>query len=277
MTTPEELDALVARLLDGPQRVYRDLHAAKKAATAITALRARVAELEAATDQLQYIASANATRAEKADTDLIRRGAAIKAVTDADRDCRGAHGARENIAALPAHPVQEPPSPGVTAGAAGPVSDADFLRDAGMDGAKWAAGFKAIAERLGHHGMDEGWLIGWFCNAIMAGYDEAERRYRNPTPAPVVPAEGLDALIAEIKFETVNSEIDRYLAGRIITALRSAPPVGARVSIPSGLIDALRSQRQIDADGCEVAVSRQACDEAAAILAALLPAGEGVE
>lgn len=63
MTTPEELDALVARLLDGPQRVYRDLHAAKKAATAITALRARVAELEAAIDQLQYIASANATRA----------------------------------------------------------------------------------------------------------------------------------------------------------------------------------------------------------------------
>jgi hypothetical protein len=34
------------------------------------------------------------------DTDLIRRGDAIKAVTDADRDCRGAHGARENIAAL---------------------------------------------------------------------------------------------------------------------------------------------------------------------------------
>lgn len=61
----------------------------------------------------------------------------------------------------------------------------------------------------------------------------------------------------------------------VVAALRSAPPVGARVSIPSGLIDALRSQRQIDADGCEVAVSRQACDEAAAILAALLPAGEG--
>lgn len=48
-------------------------------------------------------------------------------------------------------------------------------------------------------------------------------------PAPVVPAEGLDALIAEIEFETVNSEIDRALAGRIITALRSAPPVEARV------------------------------------------------
>lgn len=46
----------------------------------------------------------------------------------------------------------------------------------------------------------------------------------------------------------------------------SAPPVGARVSIPPGLIDALRSQRQIDADGCEVAVSRQAVDGAIDIL-----------
>lgn len=38
------------------------------------------------------------------DTDLIRRCDAIKAVTDADRDCRGAHGARENIAALRSAP-----------------------------------------------------------------------------------------------------------------------------------------------------------------------------
>ena len=170
-------------------------------------------------------------------------------------------------------------SPGVTAGATGKDSDADFLRDAGIDGVKWAAGFKAVAERLGHHGMDEGWLIGWFCNAIMAGYDEAERRSaKAATPAPVVPAEGLDALVKRA-YRAANScltnddAIIRELAGAI-TALRTAPPVGARVSIPPGLIDALRSQRQIDADGCEVAVSRQACDEAAAILAALLPAGE---
>lgn len=56
------------------------------------------------------------------------------------------------------------------------VDDANFLRDAGMDGVKWATEFKRVAERLGHHSMDEGWLIGWFCNAIMAGYDDAERR-----------------------------------------------------------------------------------------------------
>ena len=35
------------------------------------------------------------------------------------------------------------------------------------------------------------------------------------------------------------------------------------------LIEALNSQRQLDFDGCEVGVSRQACDEAATILTAL--------
>ena len=50
----------------------------------------------------------------------------------------------------------------------------------GMDGAKWAAEFRATALRLGYSDMDEGWLIGWFCNAIMAGYDRAPA----PTPSP---------------------------------------------------------------------------------------------
>lgn len=35
----------------------------------------------------------------------------------------------------------------------------------------------------------------------------------------------------------------------------------------AALVAALRTQRQIDMDGCEVAVSRQACDEAADALA----------
>lgn len=36
----------------------------------------------------------------------------------------------------------------------------------------------------------------------------------------------------------------------------------------AALVTALRAQRQIDMDGCEVAVSRQACDEAADALTA---------
>ena len=38
--------------------------------------------------------------------DVIRRSDALDAVTQADKNCRGAHGARENIRALPAVPVQ---------------------------------------------------------------------------------------------------------------------------------------------------------------------------
>ena len=57
-----------------------------------------------------------------------------------------------------------------------------------------------------------------------------------------------------------------------VSANTTAPqPVAVTVKplVPDGLIDALRHQRQIDMEGTEVAVSRQACDEAADILSAL--------
>lgn len=41
--------------------------------------------------------------------------------------------------------------------------------DWGADGAKWAAAFHETAIRLGYSDMDEGWLIGWFANAIERG------------------------------------------------------------------------------------------------------------
>ena len=256
------------------------------------------------------------------DTDLIRRGDAPERIWIEDDECCPYHYVESELAeaggplieyirADLAAPAHEPPSPGVTAGATGAVSDADFLRDAGIDGAKWAAGFKAVAERLGHHGMDEGWLIGWFCNAIMAGYDEAERRHRAATPAPVVPAEGLDALIdligefgREVYYllddcETsgpvgkevhtitddglmkVSALLDRIDAlpfeepgvilgpgamlqtalKQTITALRSAPPVGARVTDDAAAFDrADWFWRTMDPDDCgdspEEAISR---------------------
>ena len=36
----------------------------------------------------------------------------------------------------------------------------------GDDAAKWASEFLATAIDLGYSNMDEGWLIGWFANAI---------------------------------------------------------------------------------------------------------------
>lgn len=231
-----------------------------------------------------------------------------------------------------AHPVQEPPSPGVTAGATGgdaaerkrrknivdhyaQMMDAQaqcvpcrlcggkaVITDAGP-GFGYTIECENAARFRKPTCLQSGTRIsGW-------AYNVSDLWNRlNATPAPVVPAEGLadydagllndfgggnvewwqDYLRAEIgraneHWRVQAQDLCERRAAMLgdfaewtaddITALRSAPPVGARVSIPSGLIDALRSQRQIDADGCEVAVSRQACDEAAAILAALLPAG----
>jgi hypothetical protein len=46
---------------------------------------------------------------------------------------------------------------------------AEMLERLGTNGAKWAAEFRATAIRLGYSDMDEGWLIGWFANAIESG------------------------------------------------------------------------------------------------------------
>ena len=42
----------------------------------------------------------------------------------------------------------------------------EMLTRIGCDAAKWATEFRATALRLGYSDMDEGWLIGWFANAI---------------------------------------------------------------------------------------------------------------
>lgn len=49
----------------------------------------------------------------------------------------------------------------------------------GIDAVKWAAEFNRIAVSLGYSEMNEGWLIGWFANAIMRGYDQGVSNGRN--------------------------------------------------------------------------------------------------
>jgi hypothetical protein len=58
------------------------------------------------------------------------------------------------------------------------------LRACGDNGSKWAAAFKQHAEKLGHHGMDEGWLIGWFFNAIEGACDTRRWRAEAEETAP---------------------------------------------------------------------------------------------
>lgn len=36
------------------------------------------------------------------------------------------------------------------------------------DAAVWASEFNKVAQQLGYSPMDEGWLIGWFANAMFA-------------------------------------------------------------------------------------------------------------
>jgi|Laugrespbdmm15sd_2_1035082.scaffolds.fasta_scaffold16843_6 hypothetical protein len=40
--------------------------------------------------------------------------------------------------------------------------------NATTDAAVWASEFNSVAQRLGYSPMDEGWLIGWFANAMFA-------------------------------------------------------------------------------------------------------------
>lgn len=51
------------------------------------------------------------------------------------------------------------------------MKDGMLLEHMGIDAQKWAAEFCKIARDKGHS-LDEGWMRGWFANAIMAGYDK---------------------------------------------------------------------------------------------------------
>lgn len=44
------------------------------------------------------------------------------------------------------------------------------------DGSKWATAFNQHARKLGYQGMDHGWLVAWFANAIEHSSDV--RRWR---------------------------------------------------------------------------------------------------
>lgn len=50
----------------------------------------------------------------------------------------------------------------------------------GDDGAAWAAAYCQHAKKLGID-VDEGWMIGWFANAIEASWEARTRRAQPPT------------------------------------------------------------------------------------------------
>ena len=67
------------------------------------------------------------------------------------------------------------------------MMDREMLAACGDDASKWAKAFRQTAIKLGYSDMDEGWLIGWFANAIE--YSADVRRWRSEPPTkPVVTA-----------------------------------------------------------------------------------------
>lgn len=57
-----------------------------------------------------------------------------------------------------------------------------------MEARVWAKKFNETLVEKGEQPWDEGWLIGWFANAIMAGYDHAQAALSAPA------ADGGDSL-----------------------------------------------------------------------------------
>ena len=49
-----------------------------------------------------------------------------------------------------------------------------------MDARVWVKEFNRIEVERGLQPTDPEWMLGWFANAIMAGYDEAKRRIATP-------------------------------------------------------------------------------------------------
>lgn len=54
----------------------------------------------------------------------------------------------------------------------------DKIEGYGDDAQKWAKGFNETAVKLGYSEMDEGWLIGWFANAIERSHTLRMNRLR---------------------------------------------------------------------------------------------------
>jgi len=84
-----------------------------------------------------------------------------------------------------------------------------------IDAREWAKEFNATACKLGYQVMDEGWLVAWFANAIMAGYDTATMRL------------AADNAALRLKVQEYNSALDAMTARYVVleTLVEALPVV----------------------------------------------------
>lgn len=70
----------------------------------------------------------------------------------------------------------------------------EMLFALGDDAAKWAEAFCQHAKKLGHGDIDEGWMIGWFANAIE---NSTMVRSREPVVIRDFPGRRVDKFLKE--------------------------------------------------------------------------------
>lgn len=83
-----------------------------------------------------------------------------------------------------------------------------------FDAAKWAAAFVERARTIPDFATDEGNMIGWFANAIMAGYDHARREKSEPEVV-VLPRDALFQFFGEMALPPWQDERGRTIGGKV--------------------------------------------------------------
>lgn len=119
------------------------------------------------------------------------------------------------LAAAPAPPTLVPQQPAE-----------EEIESWGADALKWAQGFRRTALRLGYSDMDEGWLIGWFANAIeradMARHPAAPPSSERAGLKPVVLTPHQKAFPDFIPWSTDKAVYQQQLASKLLDLAPSA-------------------------------------------------------
>lgn len=94
-----------------------------------------------------------------------------------------------------------------------------------FDAVDWAEEFVRLVKQKPEIPTDEGTMTGWFANALMRGFDEANRR-RDADPGPqmvAVKREELEELVDAVKY-TLDTGMGLTTLGRCIQPFRRSEP-----------------------------------------------------
>lgn len=126
-----------------------------------------------------------------------------------------------------------------------------------FDARDWARDFRATAKALGYCDMDEGWLIGWFANAIMRGWDEHAKQQ----PAEPMITEWERKRVTELAWLLrANERIPDAFPSEDLKGL--VPPIKMLVSIVERVIHANHTSCFA---GCETLMPQQPAEPALSI------------